>query len=343
MRNENGFGSIVCLDKTGKKRRKPWAVRITTGWKDGKQQRKYVGYYRTKTEALVALAEYHKNGIDLDLTKLTLNEVFEKWIDRVEKKDLTDTVLRTHKMAHSRFGALGNVQFNQIKSVHLQNLMDEIDLKPGSKNKIKSTMIQIYKYAMTNDLVNKNYALSIEINEKIEKTGAVFTEKEIAKLWKHTDEKEVQQLLILLYTGMRIGELLAVGRENINFEEGYIIGGNKSEAGRNRVIPIHNKIMPFVKEQLGDNNWLVQSNRGVAMSYRNASEQFKKVFTKLGMKHKVHDTRKTFISWLHSSGVPMETIRIIVGHSGKGVTEQVYLFKTPKELVDTVNSIEIKY
>jgi hypothetical protein len=43
MRNENGFGSIVCLDKSGKKRRKPWAVRITTGWKDGKQQRKYGG------------------------------------------------------------------------------------------------------------------------------------------------------------------------------------------------------------------------------------------------------------------------------------------------------------
>ena len=37
MRNENGFGSIVCLDKSGKKRRKPWAVRITTGWKNGKQ------------------------------------------------------------------------------------------------------------------------------------------------------------------------------------------------------------------------------------------------------------------------------------------------------------------
>lgn len=343
MRNENGFGSIHCLDKTGKKRRKPWAVRITTGWENGKQKRKYIGYYKTKTEALIALAEYHKNGVELDLTKLTLNEVFDKWIARVEKKELSDAVMRTHNMAYSRFGQLGKVQFNQIKTVHLQNWMDEIDLKPGSKNKIKSTMIQIYKYALTNDLVNKNYALGIEINEKIEKTGAIFTEKEIATLWKHTDQKEVQQLLILMYTGMRIGELLAVGRDDINFAEGYIIGGSKTEAGRNRIIPMHHKIVPFIKEQLGDNKWLIQSNRGVAMSYRNASEQFKKVFTKLGMEHKIHDTRKTAISWMHSSGIPMETIRIIVGHSGKGVTEQVYLFKTPKELVDTVNSIEIPY
>lgn len=343
MRNENGFGSIVCLDKTGKKRRKPWAVRITTGWKDGKQQRKYVGYYKTQTEALVALAEYHKNGVDLDLTKLTLTEVFERFMERVEKKDLSDSVIRGHKMTQKHFGNLANVPLNQIKTPHLQNWMDNIDLKPGSKKKLKSNMIQIYKYAVANDIVPKNYAESIEITEKVEKTGAVFTEKEIATLWTHKDEKEVQQLLILIYTGMRISEMLAIGRDNINFEEGYMVGGSKTEAGKNRIIPIHDKIMPFVKEQLGDNLWLIRNNRGDAMSYRGAYDQFGKLFERLNMKHKVHDTRKTAISWMHSGGLPMETIRIIAGHSGKGVTEKVYLFKSPKELVEAVNSVEIPY
>jgi hypothetical protein len=44
---------------------------------------------------------------------------------------------------------------------------------------------------------------------------------------------------------------------------------------------------------------------------------------------------------MHSAGIPMETIRVIVGHSGKGVTEKVYLYKTPFELVEAVNKIEI--
>lgn len=343
MRNENGFGSIVCLDKTGKKRRKPWAVRITTGWKNGKQQRKYLGYYKTQTEALVALAEYHKNGVDLDLTKLTLTEVFERFMERVEKKDLSDSVIRGHKMTQKHFGNLANVPLNQIKTAHLQDWMDNIDLKPGSKKKLKSNMMQIYKYAVANDIVPKNYAESIEITEKVEKTGAVFTEKEIATLWNHKNEKEVQQLLILIYTGMRISEMLAIGRDNINFEDGYMIGGSKTEAGKNRIIPIHDKIMPFVKEQLGDNLWLIRNNRGDAMSYRGAYEQFGKLFERLDMKHKVHDTRKTAISWMHTGGLPMETIRIIAGHSGKGVTEKVYLFKTPKELVEAINSVEIPY
>lgn len=343
MKNTNGFGSIVCLDKSGKKRRKPYAVRVTTGWKDGKQVRKYIGYYATQSEALIALAEYHKGGFDVDLSKLTLNEVFERWLERVEKKNLSESVMRMHNMAYSRFGQLGKKQFTDIKTVHLQIWMDGIDLKPGSKAKLRGTMVQLYKYAVTNDIVNKNYAQGIEINEKIEKTGRVFTEDEIKLLWEHKDRKEVKQLLILIYTGMRIGEMLILNKKDIHLEDGYIIGGIKTEAGKDRVIPIHHKILPFIKEQLGGNTWLMQSNRGVAMSYRNASNHFKKVFKELGIDHTIHDTRKTCVSWLHSNGVPMETIRIIVGHSGKGVTEKVYLYKDKQELIDIVNNVEIPY
>jgi integrase len=343
MKNQNGFGSIVCLDKTGKKRRKPYAVRITTGWNGGKQSRKYIGYYETQADALIALAEYHKNGVDVDLTKLTLNEVYDKWIERIEKKDLSASVVNMHRMARSRFGKLGETQLNKIKTAHLQDWLDNIDLKPSSKTKLKSTLIQLFKYAVANDIVAKNYAEPLEINEKIEQVGKLFTKDEIDRLWKLRDRKEARQLLILLYTGMRIGEMLLINKKDINFDEGYIIGGLKTEAGRNRVIPLHKAILPLVKEQLGDNNWLMQSNRGLAMSYRNASNHLNNLFKELGMDHHIHDTRKTCVSWLHTEGIPMETIRIIVGHSGKGVTEKVYLYKEPKELVDIVNSIEIPY
>lgn len=341
MKNQNGFGSIVCLDKTGKKRRKPFAVRITTGWSGGKQVRKYIGYYETQTEALIALAEFHKNDVDVDLTKLTLNEVYDMWIQRIQKKENAAGIINMHKMAHSRFNKLGNLRFNKIKTVHLQDWLDNIDLKPSSKIKLKGTMLQLYKYAISNDIIHKNYAEGVEINEKVEQVGKLFTPAEISKLWELQDRKEARQLLILLYTGMRIGEMLIINRNDINFEEGYIIGGLKTDAGRNRVIPLHDDIIPLVKEQLGDNNWLIQSNRGVAMSYRNAANFINTLMSDLGMDHVIHDTRKTFVSWLHSEGIPMETIRIIVGHSGKGVTEKVYLKKEPKELVEIVNSIKI--
>ena len=341
MRNENGFGSIVCLDKTGKKRRKPWAVRITTGWKDGKQVRKYLGYYRTQAEALIALAEYHKSGVDIDLSSVTLKELFEKWLEDQEKRNITYSAKRSQHMAYNRLGSLAEMPINKIKAIHLQQWMDSIDLKPSTKIKLKSTMNMVFEYATQNDIVSKNYAKFIKIEEKIEKTGAVFTDEEIKTLWKHSDEPIARMLLILIYTGMRIGEMLSMTRDDINLDECYMVGGSKTEAGKDRVIPIHQDILHLVKTQLGDNKWFAQTSRGNAVNYSNLVPQFNTYMEKLGMNHKFHDTRKTAISLMHSTGIPMETIKIIVGHAGSDVTEKVYLFKNKHELVKVINTMKI--
>lgn len=341
MKLANGSGSIVCLDKTGKKRRKPYALRVTAGWKDGKQIRKYIGYYTTQQEALIALAEYHNGGINLDFNNITVNALFDEWIKRIEKKKLSESVMRTHNMAKSRFGSLGKKRVKDVRSAHWQTWLDGIDLKPSSKGKIRSSVQQMLDFAVDNDIVNKNYAKNLDIEGKIESTGSVFTKEELATLWDNVDDRHIRQILIMIYTGMRIGEMLAINRSQINFEDGYMVGGLKTVAGKDRIIPLHDKIIPLVKEQLGDNTWLIQSNRGTAMTYQNASTYYEKTFQRLGMNHKPHDCRKTAVSIMHSAGIPMEVIRVIVGHSGKGVTEKVYLYKTPSELVEYINTISL--
>ena len=340
MKNQNGFGSIVCLDPSGKKRRKPWAVRITAGWKDGKQVRKYLGYYETQTDALIALADYHKNGVDVDLTKLTLVEVYEQWYKQIED-DISASATRVHRMTYDRLGTLGKRKIKDIKSAHLQEWMKTIDLKPGSKKKIRSTLVQVFDYAVDNDIVMKNYAKSINIKGETEKTGNLFTEEEIIKLWKNAHDPMVQYTLILIYTGMRIGELLQLPVKDINFQEKYATGGIKSKAGKNRVIPFHDDIIDFVKDRAGK-NYLLENKYGNPINYTTAKTRFKNLMESLDMEHNFHDTRKTAISMMHSSGIPIEVIRVIVGHSAKGVTEKVYLYKHPKELVEAVNKMQVK-
>lgn len=338
MRHQNGFGSIV---KLGGNRRKPYGVRITTGWKDGKQVRKYLGYYKTEPEALIALAEYHKSGYDIDLSKATLGDVYDRWIKRIEPKS-SKNVLNSHNMARMRFERMANVPINKIKADQLQDWMDSIDdLSPGSKKRLKSTMIQIWKYAIKNDIVTNNYAEHIEIHEKIEKTGKVFTVEEIRVLWDNADDPTARWILILMYTGMRIGELLAMTADNIHLDKHYMVGGLKSEAGIDRIIPIHDAILPLVEKQLGKAKYLMRDEKGRKLSYSKALEQFKNFMISYKWEHLPHDTRKTAVSMMHSAGIPMEVIRVIVGHSGKGVTEKVYLYKTPYELVEAVNKIKV--
>lgn len=340
MRNQNGFGSIVCLDKSGEKRRKPWAVRITTGWKDGKQIRKYLGYYKTQREALLALAEYNQNGYDIDLSKATLNEIYNRWIRRIEP-NVSKNVLISHNMAYTRFGKMGETPIIKIKADHLQDWMDGIDLSPGSKKRLKSTMIQLFKYAIRNDIVSNNYAEYIEIHEKIEKSGKIFTKAEIKQLWDNVDNPTARWILILMYTGMRIGELLLMTADKIHLEEQYMIGGLKSEAGIDRVIPIHDAILPLLQQQLGNAKQLMRDKDGRKLSYAKALREFDFLMQTWGWEHKPHDTRKTAVSMMHTAKIPIEVIRIIVGHSGKGVTEQVYLYKEPSELVEFINQIEM--
>ncbi len=338
FRHENGFGSIIKLSGN---RRKPFAVRITTGWKDGKQIRKYLGYYPSETEALLALAEYHKSGVNLDLSKLTFGEVFEKWYGRIESK-VSKNVLNNHNMARVRLGYLGKKAIKDIKADHLQDWLDNIDLSPGTKHRLKSTMHQVFEYAVKNDILQKNPAKFLEINEKVEKTGAIFTDEEIKYLWDNAENNiDIQSILILIYTGVRINEMLNLKMENLHLDEGYAIGGSKTTSGKNRIIPFHDKILPIVKERVEKYNCIIINKNNTPAKYQGFHVRFKTLMDKLGWDHNIHDTRKTGISIMHRSGIPMETIRVIVGHSGKGVTEQVYLYKEPRELVEAVNRIQI--
>lgn len=337
MRAENGFGTVVKLSGN---RRKPYAARVTLGWKDGKQQRKYIGYYKSPSEALIALAEYHTKGYSVDMKDMTLNEVYKRWIARIESK-VSKNVLISHNMAYTRFESMGNVQITKLKADHLQDWMDSIELAAGTKKRIKSTMIQIWKYAMMNDIVTSNYAEHIEILEKTEKKGIVFTDEEIKTLWEDVENPTAQWILILIYTGMRIGELLSLTSDTIYLDKHYMIGGSKSEAGIDRVIPLHDKIIPLVTKQLGNAKNLMRDEKGRKLSYAKALNQFKMYMFNHKWEHLPHDTRKTAVSLMHKYGVPMETVRAIVGHSPKGVTETTYLYFEPEDLVKAVNLVQI--
>lgn len=59
MRRGNGCGAIV---KMNGKRRKPYAVRITVGWENGKQKYKYLSYHETYEDAEMTLYDYEKFG-----------------------------------------------------------------------------------------------------------------------------------------------------------------------------------------------------------------------------------------------------------------------------------------
>lgn len=149
-------------------------------------------------------------------------------------------------------------------------------------------------------------------------------------------------ILILIYSGLRIGELLNLKKEHINLEDKWFdIIEAKTKAGVRRV-PIAEKILPFFEYWLNKNKceYLIYTPEGKKFEYRNYYDSYwKPLIENMNMFHRPHDTRHTCISMLTRAEVSDKIIKKIVGHKGLSVTEIVYTHFEIKELIDAINKI----
>lgn len=338
MKNPNGYGSVF---KLGGNRRRPWCARVTIGWTDeGKQKYKNIGYYEEREEAMIALAQYNCDPYDLDNNRITFAEIYEKWSEEKFPK-LSHSAIRSYKGSFNKCDSLHRLRFKQIRKMHMQKIINQNDhLSYQVRVKLKVLFIQLYRFAIENDIVDKNYAEFLDVGEmttKIERSP--FTDDEIQLLWDNLDKPYVDTLLIMIYSGMRIGELLILTPADVNLEERIIIGGIKTKAGKNRAIPIHEKILPLIKSKMNQ-DYLILSPMGKMLTYSNYyNNWFKPLMKALNINHLPHDCRHTAATKLTNAKVDKAIIKLILGHSNDDITERVYSHTTYKQLVEAIDKI----
>lgn len=339
MRRANGSG---CVKKLAGKRRKPYAVVITVGWTlEGKQINKYLGYFSTAKEATKFLTDYIDTPYNID-NDLTFKEVYDKWSFK-KYTELSDSAIRNYKASFNKSKKLHGMTFRSIKLNHLQQVIDSIGDSWASKRLTKVLYNQLYTYAMKYDIVSKDYSKFVEIGKKVTKLERkIFTKEEINILWEHVGKIDyVDTVLILIYTGLRIGELLNLKISNINLDEGYLKGGSKTEAGKDRIIPLNRKILPLITRRINqgiETTYLINSKRGSGkMSYSVYSSQFNFILNELGMEHTIHDTRHTFATLLSNAEANVTSIKRLIGHSNYEMTEKVYTHKDLEQLKQAID------
>ncbi len=336
MRNPNSYGSVI---KLSGKRRHPFAVRITSGWTDkGKQIYKYLGYYKTRQEAMIELASYNAKPYDVDMHHSTFEEIFEKWSDQ-KFPTLSHQSVSSYSIAFKHLKPLHKLKMTEIRTRQLQEVFDNCNKGSVTKNNMKIVCNQVFTYSIKHDIIEKNYARYIELGKKDEKRlKQPFTRSEIADLWSKVDNTpNIDLALILIYTGTRPSELLKMKTENIHLEKRYMQGGIKTKAGKNRIIPINEKIYPLIKKRYNKNNdFLVivdEVNKEVTYSI------FKKRWNDLNLNHSPHECRHTFASLMDSAGANKVSTKKIMGHTTQDMTDGVYTHKTINELIKAVNMI----
>lgn len=342
MKKANGNGSVSKLSGI---RRKPYIARVTLGWDEstGRQIRKTIGTYVTQKEAQKALIDYLDNPYDLDLSNILFKDVYEKW-SKLKYPKVSHSAILGYQSAYNNVEKLHNMKIKDIKARHLQEAIDSCSKGQATKKKIKFLFGQMFAYAMQNDIITKNYSEFVDIGKASEESKREpFSNKEIELLWKHIDDIEfIDTILIMIYSGFRIGELLELETKNIDLVNMTMTGGLKTEAGKNRLVPIHPKIFPLIEKRYNkDNQYLIINFKGKKMKYDNYyKEKFIPIMEQLNMKHRPHDCRHTFATLLSNANANATAIKKMIGHESYTTTEKIYTHKDIEELRKNVELIK---
>lgn len=335
MKRGNGEGSIITL---GGKRRRPYAVRVTVGYTpEGKQKYKYIGYYEGKKEARAALRSYLVKPFNLYTKDTTVIELFNEWIQSTK---LNQTTIRGYVSAFNQSERLHSRKIRDLKIIDLENTMNE--LKPSMQTAFKNVFQHIYTQAVKNDVLEKNLADYITPAQKPKGNRKPFELNHIEQI-RSFNHKYNDITVILLYTGLRITELLEIEKKNVFLDKRYMIGGKKTKAGQNRVIPIHNSIYPLIEKHFNHSNtYLIENNNKPVSYYTFMHTYWERLKKHLGTDHTPHCTRHTFITYADKYGLNQIAVKKIVGHTTGDITGDVYTHKNIELLLHEVNKLKFE-
>ena len=145
----------------------------------------------------------------------------------------------------------------------------------------------------------------------------------------------------MIFSGLRIGELLLIKKTDVDLENKTITGGIKTEAGKNRLVPINHKILELIKNRMTKSNeYLIENSRGTRMKYDNYyRDHWISIMEQLNMNHKPHDARHTFATLMSNADANPVSIKKLIGHSSYETTEKIYTHKDVEDLRKAIESI----
>lgn len=336
MRHPNGYGSVVRLSGN---RRRPFCARKTTGFDErGYPIYKAIGYYAKREEALIALAEYNREPFDIDLSKITLHELFEKWSARDFPK-MSLSAKRAHSAAIKHCSTLWDTPYKSIKAYQMQEIIDGCGYGHSTQGAIKNMFSRLDLYAMELDIIGKKNSELTHTAPTPPTSKKPFSKDEINRVWQYKDEPFADTILILLYSGFRINELLGIENANVNLTEKWMKGGLKTKAGKNRIVPIHPLIFEMVRQRAIEGNRYLISIDGKRVTLSRYYMFWHAFMERHQMEHTPHECRHTFRSMLDSVGANKKCIDLMMGHVSENVGERIYTHKTLAELMEALQLV----
>lgn len=372
-----------------------WSKKTINGIEYHRYRKIYNGinkefYGRTIKEVKTKIEEFESSNmyfVKTDVQKQTFGEYLENWFKNVRINDVeSSTYLRNQQTIkyYIKDSTLYNSQITNIDSEMCQCLIDKL-----SKKYARSTIGKVYvllnlcfSYAVDRNHISDNPMIKVKMPKesslnKKKKESKWLIQDDVEKLILEAERVNTREFrikgkigervygvnayyaILIIYTGLRIGELMALTWDDIDLKnktlnvnkartKGIIDGkialyikDPKSESGI-RIIPLSDRAiyaLEKIKEYSDNKNSnLIVNNTS---SESNITRTVNSMLFRSGCsveKCGLHALRHTFGSLLLEKGVDLKTISYLLGHSDITVTANIYLHVSREK---AVNSIEV--
>ncbi|MCI8525752.1 MAG: tyrosine-type recombinase/integrase [Oscillospiraceae bacterium] len=323
LKRANGTGTVYKLQG---RRRRPWVAA---------RNRTILGYYETKTAALECLNRLAGREIS-ERYNMTFEEVFDAWKTE-HYQTLTASGRSQYDISFQVFSGLHKKKFRDLRTADFQTALEpHMGKKHSTVSKYKQLITQMSKWAIREELLTTNFASFVRLPEQVKQEKEIFSDTDIQRLEQNGSET-AKIILMLIYTGMRIGELFALTLDD--YHGRYVVGGEKTEAGRNRVIPIcpegRGYFQYFAEQATGAQLLSGYAGQHTPNNFRR--RDYYPLLNKLEIARKTpHATRHTYASRARKAGMPPEVLQKILGHADYHTTASIYVHTDVEELLRAV-------
>lgn len=368
-REQRWWAEITWIDADGNKRRKKW--------KSKKQ-----------SEVKAKLAEFKKqlllNGTEVATEDRTFREFADEWVNVILKPKVKPLSYqrKVSTLENQVYPHIGNIPISKLTHSKIQKMINDLNESGLSYSTIKKAYEAVsgcmrYYRIETSTSFNPCEDITLpEANRKEDSDIEFFTKEERIRIVEeatrtYQDGKHVYRLgwmfVLMLYSGMRVGEVCALTWDDIDFsartinvrknavevrekdEDGeshsVLITQNstKTRSGT-RIIPMTEKAyhaLSKLQKITGDCEYIISSSKGKRIRPSRIDRSFHLILDAIGLKRVgVHTLRHTFATMLFHNGCEVKVVSELLGHSNTKITENIYIHVIQEQKVKAIQSID---
>ena len=335
------------------RRGRTWEAQVVVGYRlpdDPSKQpiaiKRRKGGFPTKAAAIVACVELMRASDRPQ--RVTMDQLYSEW-EKGYSGRVGVSTMKCYESAYKHFAPLHHTYIDLITARDLQDCMDACQLGKRTHQLMKVTARLLWAYALDADYIQRDITANLYTGGGESKQREPITEDELARIRDAIpSEPYAKYVVSMCFLGFRPGEFLRLKKTDLRqVDDIWILtGGSKTDAGRDRRVPVPAQILGIVLDQLQTPGEMLFPRLDGKLQGQEISDGyfnkhiFQPLMARLGITGKVpYSARHTYSDKLKAAAGDEKAKAAVMGHTDYAFTRAKYQSTTTSDLKAIADSL----